>query len=50
MKPCALEMAEVMCHKEVKTKLALVPLSNYFISRSIGCMSDDVREEVCDKL
>ena len=50
VKPCALEMAEIMCGTEVKTKLAQIPLSNNTISRRIGCMSEDIREQVCDKI
>ena len=50
MKPCALEMTELMCGKEVMTKLGQIPLSNNTILRRIGCMSDDIREQVYDKL
>ena len=50
VKPCALEMTELMCGKEVMTKLAQIPLSNNTILRRIGCVSDDIRELVCDKL
>ena len=50
VKPCALEMAEIMCGTEVKTKLAQIPLSNNTISQRIDCMSEDIREQVCDKI
>ena len=44
------EMTELMCSKEVMTKLAQIPLSNNTILLRIGCMSDDIREQVCDNL
>ena len=49
VKPCALEMTEFMCCKNVMTKLAQIPLSSNTILRWIGCMSDNIREQVCDK-
>ena len=39
-----------MCRKEVKSKLAQIPLSNNTISRRIDCISEEIREQVSEKL
>ena len=50
VKPSALEMAEIMSCTEVQTKLAQILLSNNTISPRIGYMSEDIRDQVCDKI
>jgi hypothetical protein len=46
VKPCSMEIAEVMCGKDAKLKIAQIPLSNYSIHDQIKGMSEDIRKQV----
>ena len=45
-----MEMAEIMCGKEAKQKISLVPLSNDTIHDRIKDMSDDILKQVVEQI
>ena len=50
IKPCAMEMVELMCGKEAKNKLSHIPLSNNTIHDRIVEMSNDILIQVIEEI
>jgi hypothetical protein len=50
IKPCAMDMVEVMCGKEARNKVSLIPLSNDTIHDRIRDMSNDIVQQVVEEI
>lgn len=50
IKPCAMEMAEIMCGKDAKFKISQIPLSNNTIHDRIKDMSEDVLQQIVEQI
>ena len=50
VKPCALEMTELVCGKEHRKKLEAIPLSNDTINSRITDISNNILEQVMEEL